>query len=309
MNPRALALAAAAALGAAACGPGFDPPSLLLGLRVLGVRSEPVTPAAGESTTISALVYAPPGGAPVTYAWSWCPFPGSASDGYPCLVSEAELAELTGGASVPPYDLGDAETATFDHTIDPALLEAVCTGMPGQPSAVDCTTGFPIQIKLTVTSGTQTVTAVKRLRLRFDDTHEPNVNPIVGELDAVVGGATVILGDPPGPTLLRRVEATVHVDVPPESSETFTGTDDRGEPAQEKERLIVSWFVETGSVADDITAFIDGRTPLATALENTWEPDGAEDYAPSTAELIVVVRDSRDGTTWTRGTVTLGAEP
>lgn len=293
---RRFALALAAVVGAAACGPGFDPPSLLLGLRVLGVRSEPVTPAAGESTTLSALVYAPPGAAPVTYAWSWCPFPGAASDGYPCLVSEAELAELTGGAPVPPYDLGDAETATFEHTIDPDLLRTVCTGSPGQPAAVDCATGFPIQIKLVVTSGAESITAVKRLRLRFEDTHEPNANPIVDGLEVA-------------DELARRVEAPIHVLVPPESSETFMGTDERDQPIEEKERLIVSWFVETGSVGDDITAFIDGRTPLADALENTWKPDGAEDYAPATSDLIVVVRDNRDGTSWTRTTVALGAEP
>lgn len=312
---RALRLCAAAAVtAAAACGPGFDPPSRLLALRVIGIQSEPVAPATDEVSTLSAFVYTPPGTPAPTYAWSWCPFAGSPGDGHPCLLSEAELAMLTGGAPTPPYDLGTGETTSFENSFDPAVFEAVCTGMPGQPAVVDCSAGFPVQIKLVVTQGTAQVTAVKRLRLRFRPEHEANANPTLGALFAVpvAGGPEVELedGPGPGPTLPRRVETVLRAEVPASSIETFTDFDDQGTPMPgKKERLILSWFTETGDVDEEVTAYIDGLTPLETATTNAWTPDGTEDYGPTTADLFVVLRDERDGVTWRRGTVTLGANP
>lgn len=311
MIPRALLLGVATL---AACGEGFDPPSRLTELRVIGIQSEPVAPTTDETSTLSAFVYAPPGTPAPTYAWSWCPFVGSGQDGFPCLITEAELAMLTGGAPAPPYDLGAGETASFENSFDPAVFEAVCVGTPGQPAAVDCSTGFPVQIKLVVTQGAAQVTAVKRLRLRFRPAHEPNANPTIDAIFAVpvAGGPEVELveGPGPGPTLPRRVEAVIRAEVPTSSIEEFTDFDDQGTPTPgKKERLILSWFTETGDVDEEVTAYIDGLTPLATATTNGWTPDGTDDYAPGTAELIVVLRDERDGVAWRRGTVTLGANP
>ena len=123
-------LAAAAVLGAGlggSCGPGLPPYGRLTQLRVLALRSEIPTPEPGQTTELSALVFTPRPDPSLSYAWSWCPFPGSASQGYPCRVTEAELAQASGaaGVSLPPFDLGREPTVRFTHNIPPAALQAI----------------------------------------------------------------------------------------------------------------------------------------------------------------------------------------
>jgi hypothetical protein len=302
-----VALLACTAASSAACGEGFAPYSRLTTLRVLALRSEPVAPGVGETTTLSALVYARPNEPVVEYRWSWCPFAGPSSGGYVCQISEAELTQLAGGA-VPPYDLGSGETASFTHSLDSALLEAICNAsMPGQPALVDCTGGFPISLKLVVRTASEEVTTVRNLRLRFRPEHEASANPTIDGLVAVVGGGDVPLAAAPGPTLTRREETAVRVSVPDSASESFTSVDDQGRPVSARERLVLSWFVESGDVSDERTAFIDGVVQLADALQNDWEPDIEREYPRQSADIVVVVRDDRDGVAWIRGTATLGA--
>ena len=55
--PGALGLLAAAAMSAAVvagCGPGFEPPNRLNSPRVLAIKSDPVAPAFGDTTMLSA---------------------------------------------------------------------------------------------------------------------------------------------------------------------------------------------------------------------------------------------------------------
>ena len=56
------------------------------------------------------------------------------------------------------------------------------------------------------------------------------------------------------------------------------------------------------------TTFIDEVEPLEDAVENEWEPDGVDDYPRDTSQVVVVVRDDRDGVAWMSGVVTLGEE-
>lgn len=295
---------------AGACGDDFDPYYRLTALRVLAIAAEPAAPTTGETSTIGALVYTPPGESVTSWQWSWCPFAGPANEGYPCLIDEDDLAALGGGGNVPSFDLGSAETASFESSIDPAILAAVCEGTPGQPSVVDCAGGFPVQLRLGVQSGAAQITAVREFRLRFAPEHEPNANPAIDGLVAVIGGAEQPVGDAPDTTLARGEETVIRTRIAPEVSESYTAIDeDTGQPATVRERLIVSWFVETGDLDDERTTFIDGVTTLDQALENTWEPDLTDEFERDTADLFVVVRDARGGTSWRRGTVALGAAP
>ncbi len=307
---RAATLGAAAVLAVAAsgCGEDFESISRLSSLRVLALQAEPAAPANGETSTLSALVYTPPGVSVTSYAWSWCPFAGPASEGSKCLVTEAELAAM--GVQVPPFDLGSAETASFEHNLDPALLASICGATaPGQPSFLDCEGGLPVQVKLVVTAGAEQITAINTLRLRFAPEHEANANPPIDGLSAVVAGTEVPVDLAPGPTLLRGEETDVRAQVQPTASEGYMGLDEMGLPVAVREALVLSWFVESGELKDERTAFIDGVVELAPALENVWEPGLLKDYDRPTADLIVVIRDSRGGVSWRRGTVTLGDAP
>src|SRR5262249_46160570 len=143
--------------------------------------------------------------------------------------------------------------------------------LPGQPIRVDCTGGFPIQITVVVTTDTDQLTAVETVRLRFEPTTP--VDPPIYGLD--VGNTIPILGDitgaPKGQALASITEdlttsaalqrdvndlrAGVDVDT---QSETYRGLDDNKNPADLRERLFLTWFVETGQTERSRTTFIAG---------------------------------------------------
>lgn len=223
---RTLALFAVLLPFAMGCDEDYPPYVRLDSLRVLAIQSEPISPAAGETTTLTPLVYAPEGQV-VSYAWSWCPLAGPANQGYPCLVSEAQLqsgqlAQLQGQPlAVPPYDLGNAPTASFPVTFDPERLRMFCrpnsllaapatdagagdagaedagavlppdAGAPqgdggGDEAAfgLDCSNGLPIQIKLTVSTATDRVDTVRALTLKLSGPQPANTNPVIDGLAA-----------------------------------------------------------------------------------------------------------------------------
>ena len=297
-------------LATGACGEDFVPFNRLVSLRVLAVQSEPVAPLTGETSTLTPLVYAPPGVDVESFAWSWCPFPGAASDGYPCLVTEEDVRGLAAGAAdtIPPFDLGSDPTAAFPNSIDADLLETLCAGLGDVPALADCEGGFPVQLKLTVKSDDEEIVAVRTLRLRFDPDSEANANPAIDELVAEVGGDEVVLGEEPEVALPRLVETVIRARVSEDASEPYTDLVD-GEPVDKRERLVLTWFVESGDTTDERTVFIDGSVALEDATENEWEPAGQDDYEPDASLLIVVMRDLRDGVTWRRAAVSLEPDP
>ena len=315
----ALLLAVAAGAG---CGGDFDPYERLTSLRVLALQSEPVAPAPGESTTLSALVYTPPPAnatmlTTLSYEWSWCPFAGTANSGYPCLVTEAQLTALLGMPV--SFALGTDATAKFTHMFDPALLQAICAGQPGLPPPPDCREGFPITLKLTVSTGSEQVTAVRPLKLLLKAAAQPNTNPALGrDMVATIDGNDVALPESttllPGtaptdlPLLKRRADNAVKADVTVDAAEVYDGFDDNGNPASVTERLFLSWFVETGTMKHPRTGYNATTTiPFDTLLTDVWRPDRTQLYPRTTAQLFVVLRDSRDGVTWRSFTV--GLEP
>ena len=73
---------------------------------------------------------------------------------------------------------------------------------------------------------------------------------------------------------LPRDEETGQAPVPPRRAETLHGLDDDGAAGDARERLFLTWFVESGDTDDERTSFIDGVVPLEDALENEWTPAG-----------------------------------
>ncbi len=309
---RALPLGfAAAAVALAGCGEDFVPYNRLVSLRVLAIQSEPVAPLTGETAALTPLIYTPPGDAEVSYRWSWCPFPGSANDGYPCLVSEEQVRELAGAAadSIPPFDLGAEPTALFDNSIEPDLLELLCEGTTEVPSLVSCEGGFPVQLRLTVRAGDEEVVTIRTLRLRFDPDSEPNQNPAIEGLAALIGDEEVELESDPAVDLPRGEETTIRARVDEAEAEPYTGTDDDGGPIAARERLIFTWFIESGDTSDERTVFIDDAVPLADASEVEWEPAREEDFPGQVSALILVLRDDREGVSWRQVTAGLEDSP
>jgi hypothetical protein len=119
----------------------------------------------------------------------------------------------------------------------------------------------------------------------------------------------VAIGAEPDVIVPRREDTVVRAQVPEESIETYTGTDDDGELEPRTEQLILTWFVESGDTKSQRTTFIDDVEPLEEAVENEWSPDAPVDYPRDTSQIIVVVRDDRDGVAWAGGQVGLGEVP
>jgi hypothetical protein len=299
---------AVAVLGTASCGKDFDPYNRLTALRVLAIKSEPVAPLPGQTTTLSALTYTPEPDPTLSYAWSWCPFAGSANDGYPCQVTEAELAMLAGqtGMPLPSLDLGTGPTAMLPNGLSREVLAQICAGAPGLPVQPDCEGGFPVQVKLRVQTATDEVITVRTLRLRFDDGTEPSTNPQIDGL-LVTLDADVPITDAPDVTVPRKHASVIKAVVTETMAETYRGKNDDGVVADLRERLTLTWFVESGETNDDRTLFIPGITDPEKVFQTKWRPALTKDYAKETARLVVVIRDNRGGVGWRSGLVTLGA--
>jgi hypothetical protein len=307
--------ALALALGAGGCSEDLPPYNRLDGLRVLAIQSEPAAPLIGETATLTPLVFTPAADPSLTYQWSWCPAPGPAASGHQCLITEEELAALLGpGIPFPPFDLGAAPTAMLEAGLPPELLAAVCGGAVPNIPRPDCAAGFPLQISLTVRTDTDQVDAVVTTRWRFDEASQaPNANPSVDGLTATLAGAeaqpiTDVL-DANTVTFPRDAETTIGAVVAPEASETYDGLDDEGLPATLRERLFITWFVETGDTKDTHTSYIPDRTPFEDMLKNTWTPAERRLYSRAEARLFVVLHDNRGGVGWHSGIVQLEPTP
>lgn len=309
-------LGALALFGALDCSSDFDPYNRLTSLRVLALRSEPAVALPDETATYSALVYAPTPGDPqtedptLTYEWQWCPFAGTSNDGYPCLVTDDQVQALSGDPTL-SLALGNAPTATLRNPVtSPDLKKMLCDGAGGV-AKVDCAGGLPIQIVLTARTATDSVRTIFLTRWGLDPV-DANANPALSALSATINGGDVGIDatNSNGVTLLRDRENNLNLGRElVQQSETYSGLDDNGNPAQLQERLFVSWFVETGDTKDPSTGYIPGMSVEDVLLQNWWSPGLEKKYPATTARIYLVLRDNRAGVDWSMGQVNLANPP
>jgi hypothetical protein len=309
-----LMLVAAAGIG---CGEDFDPYNRLNSLRVLAIASEPVAPAPSETTTLTPLVYTKQDEPVLTYAWSWCPLSIGADDSETCPIDEAQFGAVAAesGVAAPAYDLGSEPTASFTHVFAPELLEAFCSESFQGRSILDCEHGFPVQVKLIVTTQAETLVSVRTLHLGLADT-SPNANPVIDGISIEPPDEQeqrlpddAESPEPPQIMVPRSTETLTRAEVSPAAAEVYAGQDEDGENVTKRERLVFTWFVESGETDSVRTSFVPDRLPLPEALENLWKPAAVEDYPAATARLVVVVRDDRGGVGWRSGRVLLSEAP
>lgn len=310
---RGLASSLVLAFSAVACGDSFTPYNEVRELRVLAMRASPASPAPGETTTLDALVVSPSGEA-LTYAWSWCPLVGTASEGYPCLVDEAALrAELDQasagiGATLPTFDLGIDATATLPHTVSPLIWQQVCGSLQSWGLAaaeLDCLTAFPVTVLLKVQTATAELRAKKTVRLRYDVDGAGNNNPTVTGLALQRPQGSVTLDDLGTATAAADTAHDLRLDVPETAAESVTEADG----SVSRERLLFTWFLDTGTMDAERTTFIDGQVSLEEAAQNIWTTPRAAEIAVNPATFWVVVHDSRGGVAWTSARVTIEVAP
>ncbi len=308
---------------AGCAGEEMAPYGRLTSLRVLAIQSDPVAPLPGETTTLTPLLYVPEGQGEPELEWSWCPFPGSASDGYPCELDStgelAELAELGVPLELPPLELGEEPTASFTNSLDPLLLAGLCAGLDasglegselsGLGLGFDCRHGFPVQVRLRARTDEDEVFAVRTLHLGFDPTRAPNAIPELEGLEAKVGGDWIAATDDDPGEVTRDEENELRALVGEDQAQSYELVGPDGETTLARERLTLSWFVESGDTWAARTGYIEGVAPIEVLQENRWFPALEDDYPEDTAELVLVLRDDREGVSWWRHTFDLVEAP
>jgi hypothetical protein len=294
-------------VGLGGCGASFDSPARLAKLRLLALQAAPVNPAAGETTTLTPLVYSPSDAA-LELAWSWCPVLGQSNGGYVCPISHDDAAAVlvAAGLSVPlpPFDLGSGPTASFTNPFPPDVLAGLCgAGFDGQ--VVDCKNGFPIRVSVRVTQGADTQQGTTVVELPIAAGAVSNANPIPGALSVDLAAGTQVLDDAGSVQVPRLQDSLLHVAIDDGQAQTYSGTGLDGGTALLRETLLFSWFTEVGSLDNHRTLFIDGVDGLPGVTADKWKPPATREDARPTSRLIVVVRDDRGGVGWTSATASL----
>ncbi|MEQ8275944.1 MAG: hypothetical protein RMA76_31675 [Deltaproteobacteria bacterium] len=260
----------------------------------------------------------------VTFDWSWCPFTSGSAGGYECAVTRDELQaqidmfEAPVPIVVPPFELGTTATVGFTYPFDELVVQGFCDALtmiddvPAFVSIPSCDNRLPITIRVEVSNGTERIVAVKEVQLVFGFGAEVNTNPVATGMSASLDtnedgegdGETLDLDTPQ--TLERSSDYALTLDLTEAQSQSFT----REDPATMmdetvREVLTVTWFVRGGELDSGRTGFIDGQVPIDIAQSNVWSIPAEVDFEDDTAEVIVVVRDGRGGTSWLRRTVRL----
>ncbi|MDJ0762530.1 MAG: hypothetical protein QNJ97_06020 [Myxococcota bacterium] len=303
------------------CSDDFDPFNLLTKTRILAIRADPPTLAPGETATLTPLVFTPDP-APPSFDWRWCPITKGRADGFECAVTEAALRDAVAeinpaaAAEIPPFHLGTGPTAAFDFGFSPLLVQAICNAaiaeeIPAFVDVPDCDAGLRITIRLTTTATDVTAVAIKDLYLVADASETPNANPSIGQIQAVLQGAsptevTILHQDSPA-MLAPGASYDLKVSIPDTAAELFDPepTEEDPDPPSRRESLFMTWFITAGETTDTRSTFIDGEIPLARLGENTWDLPDADDLSEPTARLYLVIQDERGGVNWQERTIAL----
>lgn len=269
----------------------FDPISLLSGLRVIAIIGNPPEAMPGQSSLLTATV--PPGpidGGQVGYAWAYCTKPPVAGSGE--TVNDDCITHETADYLV-PLPSGAPTTTITMPSVKPLDL-----GLP------DGTGGFYLPVRLRLTSGAQTLTAVYPLRLGLGLGQPPNHNPVIDGVFEVGPGAPDGGGAADGGTagltplaLSMPIEVhagdaiTLRATTTPESHETYlqpSGTNVNNLMfTPTVERPGYDWYATAGEFSVDVTG--DDRPDTKLTFKKHLPPSG------STVDLYVVALDHRGG--------------
>lgn len=310
--------------GAAGCMDELPSYNEIDGFRLLAIGADHPWLLPEQTTELNALIASDTSTAGVTYDWSWCPFTSGSAGGYECAVTREELQAQINASNppapivVPPFELGTTATVGFTYPFDELVVSGFCEALtmiediPEFVTIPSCDNRLPITIRLEVSDGTERVVAVKEVQLVFGFGSTVNTNPVATGLSASLDSNEDGEGDGPEldlatrPELQRDEDYALTLDLSEDQSESFTR--ENPETMMEetaREVLTVTWFVRGGEVERGRTGFIDGEVPIDIAQSNVWSIPRAVDFEDDTAEIIVVVRDGRGGTSWLRRTVRL----
>jgi hypothetical protein len=237
-----------------------------------------------------------------------------------CPIDEALWAELWAAAGLegdaPAYDLGNSETAEFQPRFEADTGSRLCDavaelGEAAGAARIACVDAFEASVLLRATAAGDEEIAMKSVPFLPEGTpvEERNHNP--GPL-----GAVSVRGVTPGEALRSGAKYTLSVDLNEGLSESVPDDD------EDRETLVLSWFVTTGKVEDpgeddedddggpfggdtQRTLYVPGQSDFESLLENGWKLPYT---VPDAAELVLVLRDGRGGVAWRRDQFELSGE-
>jgi hypothetical protein len=298
---------------AVGCKPDLgSPASLVAGLRILAVKTEPPEALAGTPVKSDLLAVDGNGRVMAPVDWSLCLAHKPPAENN---VVASSCARGTGDLMALPDNGLQANVMLPDNACALNGPDAPSV-KPGEPPVrardADITGGYyqPIGVKISAAGETATAFALERITCNlpnvsvdvvkdFVKRYHPNKNPVLLRLTAnggeVAPGAISAATLPPGQMVTFEAAWT------PESRETFPVY----EPVKmaivdHAEELTVSWFATAGEFDRDRTGRTEAETE--TAITNTW-------LAPATAgpvHLWVVLRDNRGGLDYREYLVTVG---
>jgi hypothetical protein len=280
-------------LSSAACGPTFDPASLVESTRVIGARieveGEPdrASPKPGETADITWLVTSPDAAPPLGWTFALCA-PGTGDNAAACL--SAPLARFEGAATprismVLPSEavLGGATSLTFHG--------GICAGVAASPQ-------FEPQSGLATCPAGGHATSVS-LDLSLQRGEDANHNPIADRAFTLDGAAwAAATGEPcaQGPRVTAGSKGhVIGITTQGSDRELYTA------PTATREQLQISQFTTAGKLKSQFSFVEATDDNPVTISEVAWDaPDGDEvSVAGMAVTFTFVVRDDRGGTDFT----------
>jgi hypothetical protein len=253
------------------------PRTLIVKPRVLAIKADPPAVAAGETTTVTALIVGTGAETPAV-SWVRCrraPRPGDAINPDCFDSAQADLLE----------PIGDGPTIT---TAMPADVTAEALGQP------DATGGVYLPLIARVTVAGQSLLGSYRLRLATAG--DVNRNPgLTGVLIVNADGVVTAIDEASPPVVRAGDQLTLQPALADGSAETYPAALGDGTAT---EILLSSWFSTAGRFSQERT---DATQPT-TVLELS-EPLPAPGDA---IDLYVVTRDDRGGAEYVHRTLAFG---
>jgi hypothetical protein len=296
-GPETRAMVVALALGAAACGPTFDPPSLIEKTRVLGARvevagaPERAMPRPGEEVAVTWLLATP--AAPPDGGWLFAlcaPAPG----GKGCAGDP--LAIFSGREHPPRLSFTAPAAGAPGSRGGVLLLGRICAGaepvLAARAEGIACAggaDGTTVSLPIPIAAGDET-------------NHNPTADGPVS-----IGGQVWAAGDGDPCVEGPRVPAGGRAQVISflargDDRETYTAlAGDPPVPTRKREALQLSRFATAGEL-DGTFGFVDGADARPeTTLDVKWTPPDPEDLPrpEQSVTFTFVVRDGRGGLAWT----------
>jgi hypothetical protein len=273
LRPNHSTVLLAAALLAAGCDTGFDPPSYLKDLRVLAVLASPLEAGPGDVVTLRPHIYLPRAASITAVEWSFCPLTLGARSAFRCVLPACETP------LVPAAD--------NSVTANPLALAETCLAAVAGSGSVPTGSTLPqmidtvFRLRVTASDG-----AVEQVIERYPVW--PFAAPPARNRPPAISGITANGAAPDTAGVFAPAaplaEVTIEVAIDPQSLDAFT--DANGD--SHTEDPVVSFYATAGRFKRDRANGTRGNV--------IWKAEklGADDFE---AVVYVVARDLRGGQT------------